>query len=163
MTPFLLVVSRAVEKHMSTRLSFDELLAAFEWVSAGEAAALDCNAYVSTVSGKVHWSGEGVDEELPEDIEDGSVYVAIPRKAEFDLGRSLALRFVEEHLPQSYETVHQFFRKRGAYSHFKALLERAGQLEAWHEYEQKAIEEALRQWSEEHGLTIVRESNESSG
>jgi len=141
---------------MSARVNLDELLAAFEWVSASEAAAVDCNAYVSKVTGKVHWSGEGVEEELPEDIEDGSAYVAVPHKTEFDLGRSLALRFVEERLPRSYETVHQYFGKRGAYSRFKALLESVGQLEAWHQYEQSAIEEALRQWSEENGLTLAR-------
>jgi hypothetical protein len=72
---------------MSARVNLDELLAAFEWVSAGEAAAVDWNAYVSKVTGKVHWSGEGIEEELPEDIEDGSAYVVVPHKTEFDLGR----------------------------------------------------------------------------
>jgi hypothetical protein len=141
---------------MSARVSFEELLTAFDWVSAGDAAALDCSAYVSKRTGKVHWVGDGVDEESPEDIEDGSVYVAVPHKSELDLARSLALRFVEAHLPRSYETVYQYFRKRGAYSRFKALLERAGQLEAWHRYEQNAVEEALRQWCEEQGLTPAR-------
>ena len=32
---------------MSVPVSFDDLLAAYEWVSAGEVAALDCEAYVS--------------------------------------------------------------------------------------------------------------------
>ena len=145
---------------MSTPVSLEDLLAAFEWVSAGESAAIDCAAYVSKTTGRVHWSGEGVDEELPADIEDGTIYVAVPDKSELDLGRSLALRFAEHHLPHAYETVHQFFRKRGAYSHFKALLERAGQLEAWHAYERNAVEEALVQWGNEHDLTCVRMSNE---
>ena len=86
--------------------------------------------------------------------------MAVPDKSELDLGRSLALRYVEYHLPHAYETVQQFFRKRGAYSHFKALLERAGQLEAWHAYERNAVEEALVQWGNEHDLTCVRMSNE---
>ena len=148
---------------MGARVGLEELLAAFEWVSAGEAAATDCEAYVSKVTGSVHWSGEGVDEELPEDIEDGSIYVAVPHKSEFGLGRSLALRFVEDRLPHSYETVHQYFHKRGAYSRFKTLLERAGQLEAWHSYEQNAIVEALHEWSKEHGLTLVRLPNDVGG
>lgn len=138
---------------MNPRVSLEELLAAVEWVSAGEAAALDCNAYVSKATGQIHWLGEGVDDDLPEDIEDGSVYVAVSHKSELDLGRTLALRFVEARLPHSYETVHQYFRNRGAYSRFKTLLERAGQLEAWHNYEQNAIEEALREWCEVNGLT----------
>jgi hypothetical protein len=141
---------------MSVPVSLDDLLAAYEWLSAGEAAALDCEAYVSRATGAVHWLGEGVDEEPPEDIEDGRMYIAIPHKSEFDLGRALALRFVEEHLPRSVEAVHGFFRKRGAYSHFKSLLAHAGQLEAWHEYERAATERALRDWCEENGLALGR-------
>ena len=138
---------------MSVNVSLSELRDAYEWVSAGEAGAmLDCEAYVGRTTGKVYWSGEGVDEELPEDIEDGSLYIAVPHKDEFDLGRSLAIRFVEERLPGSREEVHEYFRKRGAYSRFKSLLLRAGQLEAWHQYENAAIERALREWCEEHGF-----------
>src|SRR5437867_13189149 len=130
---------------MSALVSFDELLAAFEWVRAGEAAAIDCEAYVSRVTGKLHWAGEGADEELPEDIEDGSLYIAVPRRSEFDLGSSLVFRFAEERLPGERETVREYFRKRGAYSRFKSLLAHRGQLDAWHEYEQAAVEAALRE------------------
>jgi len=144
------------ETHMNAHVKLDDLLAAVEWVSSGEVAGIDSEAYVNRVTGAVVWLGDGVDEEPPEDIEDESAYVAVPRKSDLDLGRSLALRFTEEHLPESYETVYQFFRKRGAYSHFKALLERAGRLEAWHQYEQESFEQALREWSEENGFTLVR-------
>jgi len=137
---------------MSTKVNLNELFTAYEWVSAGEAAALDCEAYISRKTGEIHWSGEGVEEPLPEDVDDEGLYVAVPHKSEFDLGRSLAIRFVEEHLPGSLESVHEYFRRRGAYSRFKALLVHAGQLEAWHRYEQAATEEALRRWCEEHGL-----------
>ncbi len=141
---------------MSVPVSFDELLGAYEWVNAGEVAALDCEAYISRATGTLHWCGEGVDEEPPEDIEDESLYVAVPHQNEFDLGRPLALRFVEEHLPHSRETVYGFFRKRGAYSHFKSLLSHAHQLDAWHEYERTATEKALREWCEENGFVLVR-------
>jgi len=141
---------------MNVSVRFDDLLSAYEWVGAGEAASVECEAYVSRATGTVHWRGEGVDEEPPEDIEDGSLYVAVPHKNEFDLGRALAIQFVEEHLPRSVETVRGFFRKRGAYSHFKSLLLHAGQLEAWHQYEQTATENALREWCEENGFMLVR-------
>lgn len=140
---------------MSVSVSLNELLAAYEWVSSGEAAALDCEAYVGRNTGSIHWRGEGIDEELPEDIEDGSLYIAVPQKSEFDLGRSLAIRFVEEHLPQHQEAVHGLFRKKGAYAHFKSLLARADQIDAWHEYERVAKENALRQWCEENGFELV--------
>ena len=141
---------------MSVPVSFDELFAAYDWVNAGESVAIDCEAYISRATGTVHWCGEGIDEEPPEDIEDGTLYVAVPHKNEFDLGRSLALRFVEEHLPRSQEAVHGFFRKRGAYSKFKSLLASSGQLDAWHEYEEAATESALREWCEENGFVLVR-------
>jgi hypothetical protein len=141
---------------MSVPVSFDDLLAAYEWVSAGEVAALDCEAYVSRATGTIHGRGEGADEEPLEDIQDGSLYIAVPRKNELDLGRSLAIRFVEEHVPRSREAVYGFFRKPGAYSHFKSLLAHAGQLDAWHAYEQAAIESAFREWCEENGFGLVR-------
>lgn len=140
---------------MSVPLSLDELQSAQEWVSAGDAAAVDCEAYINRATGQVYWCGEGVDDEPPEDIEDGSLYIAVPHKSEFDLGRSLALRFVEEHLPRELDTVYEYFRKRGAYSKFKSLLDRVGQLDAWHEYEQAATETALREWCEQNGFALV--------
>jgi hypothetical protein len=148
---------------MSTSVNLQDLLAAFEWIGAGEAAGVDCEAYVSRATGAIHWSGEGADEELPEDIEDETKYVAVPGKSDLELGRSLALRFVEERLPDSYELVHQYFRKKGAYSRFKAELERAGQLEAWYEYEQRAIEESLREWGEENGFVLERQPSSDYG
>ena len=140
---------------MSVVLSLEELLSAYEWVSGGEAATLDCEAYVSRVTGRVHWCGEGVDEEPPEDIEDEGIYIAVPHKTDFELGRSLALRFVQERLPREREAVYDYFRKPGAYSKFKALLVRAGQLDAWHEYERIATEAALREWCAENDFTLV--------
>jgi len=135
-------------------ISFDDLLLAYEWVSAG--ASFENEAYVSRVTGKIHWSSNfgDVEEELPEDIEDGSVYLAVPHKNDLDLGRELALRFVEEHLPEEYEVAYQFFRKRGAYSRFKAMLERRNQLQNWYQYEKSAVEGALREWSTENGLQL---------
>jgi hypothetical protein len=139
---------------MNTRINLQDLRAAFEWIGAGEAAGFDCAAYVNRATGSIHWLGEGIDEEPPDDIDDGSQYVAVPGKHELGLGRSLALRFVAENIPDSYEHIRQHFRRKGAYSHFKADLDRAGQLDAWHEYEQRMIQEALHEWSEEHGFSL---------
>src|SRR2546423_7002393 len=148
------LMSNVRRLEMSTRVSLQDLLLAFEWIGSGEGAGVDCEAYVSRATGVIHWSGEGVDEEPPEDIDDESKYVAVPGKHDLELGRSLALRFVEERLPDSYERVKQYFREKGAYSRFKAEVDRAGQLEAWYEYEQQAIEEALREWGEENGFVL---------
>jgi hypothetical protein len=141
---------------MSVPVNLDDLSTAFEWVSAGEAAALDCEAYVRRATGTIHWCSEDVDEDIPDDIEDGTLYIAVPRKRELGLGRSLAIGFVEKHLPGSRDAVHGFFRHRGAYAKFKSLLESSGHLDAWYEYEQAAIESALREWCEENGFVLVR-------
>lgn len=140
---------------MSVNVQLDDLLAAYDWVSGGRAASLSCEAYVSRVTGEIHWLGEGVEEDPPEDIDDGSLYIAVPQNSDFDLGRSLVLRFVEEHIPDSIETVHECFRRRGAYAQFKSLLSRVGQLDAWYQYEQAATNEALRIWCGENDLTLV--------
>ena len=135
------------------RVALDELLDAFEWVSAGE-SVLGSQAFVSRVTGEVYWAGDGVEQELPDDIDDGSLYIAVPGKSRLELGRSLALRFAEDFLPDSYDTIQDYFRKRGAYARFKSLLERAGKLEAWHQYEQSAVESALRKWCEANDLVL---------
>jgi hypothetical protein len=136
---------------MGVLVSFDDLLAAHEWVSSG--GTLENRAYVSRTTGNIHLSSEaGIDEELPEDVEDENLYVAVPHKNHLDLGRALALRFVSERLPGSYELAHGYFRKSGAYGRFKSLLERTGQLDAWYEYEASSVERALREWGADHGL-----------
>ncbi len=141
---------------MNVPVDLDELLAAYEWVSASDVGTMDAEACISTVDGKIYWCGEGVDEDPPEDIDDENLYIAVPHQSDLDLGRSLALRFVAEHLPQSRAEVHEYFRKRGAYSRFKSLLERVGQLESWYQYEQSAKEEALIEWCAENGFTASR-------
>jgi hypothetical protein len=119
-----------------------------------------CKAYISRVTGEIHWSGEGIDEEPPEDIDDGSRYIAVPHKNKLDLGRSLVLRFVDEQLPRADSTVRDYFRRRGAYQRFKTLLAQAGQLDAWYRYEEAATEEALREWCAGNGVVV---SSKASG
>lgn len=137
---------------MHTKVKLDELLDAYEWVSAGEAAGLDCAAYIDRKTGAIHWTGEGIDDAPPGNLDDESLYLAVPPRSALDLGRSVAIRFVETHLPEALVEVHECFRRRGAYARFKALLAQAGQLEAWHRHEQTAIAEALREWCAEQGL-----------
>ncbi len=143
-------------------MKLDDLLAAYEWVSSSPG---DSEAFVSRVTGNVHWSSStmGLDEELPEDIEDGSIYVAVPNKHDLNLGKRLALRFAEEQLGDSYHAVADFFRQRGAYRRFKDMLEREGCLEAWYAYEAEATQRALREWAAEAGLSIALGSGQNAG
>jgi hypothetical protein len=146
----------------SIPVKFADLIAAYEWVSSSPD---DSEAFVSRVTGNVHWSSSTVelDEELPDDIEDGSIYVVVPNKHDLNLGKSLALTFAEEQLAASYQTVADFFRQSGAYGRFKDFLERKGYLEAWYDYEAKATELALREWAAEEGLFITTGSAQNAG
>lgn len=132
---------------------FDDLLAGFDWVSA---EPTENAAYVSRLTGLVHWASEftELDDELPEDIEDGAVYVALPSKQDLRLGRALALDFAHEHMPKAYGQVVAFFQRRGAYAKFKDLLDRQGLLDAWHAHEAVEVERALRAWAAEEGIAI---------
>lgn len=134
-------------------VKFDDLLAAYEWVSSSPD---DSEAFVSRLTGMVHWSSNTIelDEALPDDIEDGRIYVAVPNKHDLNLGKNLALTFAEERLADSYQTVANLFRQRGAYARFKDFLERKGLLQAWYDFEAKATELALREWADDEGISI---------
>lgn len=141
---------------------FDDLLAGFDWVNA---EPTENSAYVSRRTGLVHWDSEvtELDEELPEDIGDTSVYVALPSKSDLDLGRALAQQFVREQLPEAYGQVAAFFHHRGAYGKFKNLLDRKGLLDAWHEYESLEVERALLSWAAEEGLPVEPSLRQAGG
>jgi hypothetical protein len=138
-----------------TSVNFNDLLDAFLWVSG--AAPDEYEAHISRLTGKIYWVGLadfGIKEELPEDIGNPDLYIGIPHKNDLDLGRSLVFRFTEAYLPESCDLVYGFFRKRRAYANFKDLLVQKGQLEHWHDYENKATEQALREWCEDNNLEI---------
>ena len=128
-------------------LNFEDLLAAFDWVSAdpsGENAA-----YVHRVSGQVFWDS---DDELPDDLDDGTLYLAVPHKHDLDLGKALVFDFVKEQIEDDYDKVDGIFKRPGAYGRFKDLLERKHLLSAWHEFEAKSVEAALVQWLTENAV-----------
>ena len=135
-------------------VSYADLLDAFEWVSAS--ADLQNSAFVSRKTGCTHWASEtdALEDALPEDIDDASIYVAVPHKHDLDLGSTLTLRFAEEKMPEAADTVAAFFRQRGAYARFKNFLEQKGVLQVWYDYEAEAVERALRDWSDEQGLQL---------
>lgn len=141
---------------MRANVYLSELLDAFEWVSAAE--PLETAAYVSRQTGQIFWDTEaaGLDEELPEDVEDATLYAGVPHKHDLDLGQELVFRFIDSNAPDAYDQVRGYFSKRGAYARFKDLLERRKLLEAWFAYEQKARETALREWAESEDFEVVQ-------
>jgi hypothetical protein len=162
-------------------VKWDDLLEAYDFVSFE--GPVEHRAWLSRASGKIYWdfgeesfdeedddegeeSGDADDhesagpaadddsEKLPRDIEDEEKYLPIPGKRDLDLGSRLVFRFAGEVLPDDYNEVRRIFDRRGAYSKFKAVLTRRQALDKWYAYEQKATEEALREWCEENGIEI---------
>ncbi len=139
---------------MPTTILLADLLSAYEWVSAGGFS--ENSAYISRATGQIFWSSDNydVEEPLPEDIDEAGLYLSVPQKHDLDLGNRLVFRFAQECLPDLYQDVRDMFRQKGAYSRFKDLLDRQGQLEAWHRYEEQATEAALREWCQGMELTL---------
>ena len=137
---------------MPVRLT--ELVDAFEW--AGAIGPFQNAAYVSRATGQI-WLVSDMDDagvEPPEGVDDESLYLAVPREAELDLRRSLALQFVAQRLPEHRERVTALFRASGAQLRFEALLDEAGHLAGWQGFEAKGIEDALRDWARRNGLEV---------
>ena len=134
-------------------IDFKEIEEAFFFVSS--APEYEHQAFLDRETGKIYWQSEMVEDfdELPEDIEDGK-YIAIPHKKELGLGKSLALDFADKYLPDEAEEIEAIFRKKGAYTRFKALLERKGALKQWYDFEARSEDEALHLWCEENRIEL---------
>ena len=145
------------EPAQSAPVPFNELLEAFEFAdfSSGEN-----RAYLDPRTGRLYVVSDLDDpedpiEEVPEDLETSKVYIALPDRRHLNLGRPLALSFVEEALPDQWETAAEIFRRKGAYGRFKALLARHGALQSWYAFQAAATERALREWCEDNGIALV--------
>jgi hypothetical protein len=133
-----------------------ELRDAFDFVSAG--SLFEHCAYICIDTGRIFWTSISADldeEGLPEDLETSDRYITVPHKNNLGLGRNLALAFVSQELPNDYDTVAGFFRRKGAYGRFKKLLASRGMLEAWYTFEENETMTALRGWCEENSIQLV--------
>ena len=145
-------------------IKYDDLSTAFDFVSS--AAPMEHHAYVSLDTGRIYWISElnpVEEEELPPDFETSDRYLEIPHKNDLDLGRRLALRFVEARLPHRYADVEGMFRQRGAYARLKELLAAEGCLEEWYAFELEATDRALREWCRINEINPVQGDTEQSG
>lgn len=144
-------------------IKYDDLSLAFDFVSSG--APMEHRAFVSLETGQVYWASElnpADEEELPDDLDTSGRYLEVPHKNDLDLGRQLALRFVEERLPAQYNRAADIFRSRGAYRRFKELLASEGCLEQWYVFETEATELALRGWCQENDIQLGERDGEES-
>lgn len=134
----------------------DDLLDAYEFASASAGMALDHGAYVCLATGTIHYRTDPDESEVsvPDDIDDPDKYLQVPDSIAFNLGRRVAIDFAEEALADDLDAVYDMFRRRGAYSRFKDLLDRRGKLQAWYDFEERQKKDALREWALENGLEV---------
>lgn len=138
-----------------TSVNYSELRNAFEFVSAGSTG--EHSAYIQIDTGTIYWTSTTIDLEeiVPDDIENPDTYITVPHKNELKLGQSMALAFIDQALPDDYNTVASYFRRRGAYRRFKELLQSQGLLEKWYAFEEQASDAALLTWCEESNIQIL--------
>ena len=142
---------------MPTSVRHDDLEDALYWASSG--APYENRAFLSRETGEfVIQSARGAfADESPDDLEDGSLYIEVPHKNELDLGRRLALSFVDDVAPSLSQVAHSIFRHRGACAQFKDLLDRNHLLDQWFEYERNVTRTALAAWAGENGFEVTHD------
>ena len=106
-------------------------------------------------NGKIYYQSEmdsfdDLGERPPEDV----ALIQIPSWQDFDLGNRLVRKFAQRQMPGDYEHIQDIFRAKGAYGRFKSFLVKRGRLDDWHEFENNAQEQAIRDWCEENGIEL---------
>ena len=148
-------MSSFIPTSVPVAITVDTLESALEWASSG--APFENQAYLSRSTGELFFqsaSGDS-DEDLPDNLEDITAYVAVPHKNDLDLGRELVLKFVHTQAPAHASALEAYFRQRGAYSKFKSHLERANLLERWYVYEAAERCRTLEEWAVDNGFVVL--------
>jgi hypothetical protein len=147
---------------MTERALIDELLDAVDFLGnadeSGNVAILDTRSHkIYFVCDEMEFEEmNGVPE--PDDLYEQTHYVDIPDARALGLGKSLALRFADQHLGDDSQTVSAIFSRRGAYSRFKGLLAERELLEKWYEYEKQARKVELIEWAELNDIPLEEDS-----
>jgi hypothetical protein len=141
---------------MNPSVRLDRLEDAFLWADSAD----ERSAFVTHATGAVHLVGGDMDpvdqmDPVPDELDDDALHVEVPDKRDLDLGQRLAMRFMEDVLPARIDEARAALHRRGGWRAFKDLLDRAGQLQAWHDFENAATRSALRDWAEFEGFTVV--------
>ncbi|MCK4709089.1 MAG: hypothetical protein KAU21_10770 [Gammaproteobacteria bacterium] len=135
-------------------INYKDIELAFDFVNFGQ--PYENEAYLNLHTGETHWYSELGDneDELPGDIDDEKKYIPLPHKNDLNLGKRLVLKFAYQCLPEDAEKIENAFRKKGAYSKFKYILEAKGKIEEWYEFESEAEDKALREWCKINEITV---------
>ncbi len=134
-------------------MSYDSIEDAFNYISEDQPG--DRRAMVHRVTGKVFLASikAGFDQTPPEADNDPD-YLLIPSRQDLDPGKGLILEFFNNHAQSEVPQVKAIFSRSGAFRNVKALMRSLHLLDLWHLYEEKRIEELLRKWCQDNGLSL---------
>ncbi|WP_395343018.1 UPF0158 family protein [Ningiella sp. W23] len=127
----------------------DDIEWAIEFASSGLG---DHEAFINIDNGEIYYVGDAVEEPIPDDLYESDRYLMFPSKQDLGLGKRLAIQFIAESIPEKLDFGYDIFRRRGAYSKFKALLESKGKLESWYKYEEAALKRATIEWCRDNDV-----------
>lgn len=134
------------------KVNFSDLELAFYFASLDSFG--ENNAYLCRVTGRIYYDSDASEDELPADIYVNDSYLEIPDQRDLDLGRFLVYRFVEESMPSDLNAIYSIFRKKGAYSRYKAFLEKRSKLEEWYRYEDSKKRKELLSWCDNNNIEV---------
>jgi len=139
-----------------TRVTLDDLEDAYLAVRMGE--MIETMGYVCRRTGAIYLRSSELDDDgSPEDVDDATLYAAVPDALELDLGfAAMARDFTAQELPELHDRVDATFRRAGASRRFKELLANEQALDRWYGYEQERTRRALLEWCEQKGFEPVR-------
>jgi hypothetical protein len=134
-------------------MSYDSIEDAFNYISQGQPG--DRKAMVHRVTGKVFLASveAGFDQAPPEADSDPD-YLLIPSRQDLDPGKGLVLEFFNNHAQTEVPQVKALFTRSGAFRNVKDLMRRLHLLDLWQLYEEQRIEELLRKWCQDKGLSL---------
>lgn len=119
-------------------------------------SGMENEAYLNRETGEIFYDSSygDRDEDFPDDVTDDKKYVMIPSERDLNLGIPLRLDFFRKHASGFYDEALAISRKPKAYGRLRELLERAGLLETWYNFQQEALYAALRQWCADNEIQI---------
>ena len=134
-------------------MSYDAIEDAFNYISEGQPG--DRRSMVHRVTGKVLMASvEAGFDQIPPEAANDPDYLLIPRRQDIDPGKGLILEFFNNHAQSEVPQVKAIFTRSGAFRNVKALMRRLHLLDLWHLYQEERIEELLRKWCLDNGLTL---------
>lgn len=134
-------------------MSYDAIEDAFNYISSGQPG--DRKAMVHRVTGKVFLASvEAGFDQTPPDADNDPDFLLIPCRQDLDSGKGLMLEFFRNHARSEVPQVEAIFARSGAFRKVKDLMHRLQLLDLWYLYEERRIEELLRAWCQDKGLSL---------